>query len=443
VALTSTSRLASPANPFDVSGPYATATRLALAMALLPGLGTGLLLVLVAGAGLPLTIGWPQLAQAHGQIQTLGFVLLFIVAVGLQLFPRFLGSPLQHAERATWGAWGISTALVLRLLAQPLDPGPLRMVGLAVAGLLLPASVLLAGSAFHGLSARSVQPRTGPAAGWRRFILVGGLTLGAALVLSVWSSLELAFGDIVIEEGLDEALIQLELLGFATCMVFAVASRVFGRFLLLRTRPGLDAHLGQLAAAWGLGVLLVGLGWMGGDAAWAAVLRSLGSLIELIVVGVWLWLSALFAAPSRASGTPYVTNPTRRWVRFAFGFLLFGVALQAALFWREAWLGIPPMSTELSAARHAMGQGFLLPMMVSMAVRLLPILSADVLKHRQRLEATVDVLLIGALVRVAAELLGGYDPVAGPLIALGGTLTYTAFAVFSLSLWSSTTRLPR
>ncbi|HTD76612.1 MAG TPA: hypothetical protein VK898_03175, partial [Chloroflexota bacterium] len=162
-----------PKNPFDVSGPYATAMRLALAMALVPGLGTALLLVLVAGVGLPLTIGWPQLAQAHGQIQALGFVLLFIVAVGLQLFPRFLGAPLRHPSRATWGGWGLSLALVLRLVAQPLGPGPLRAAGLALAGVLLPASVLLAGSAFHGLSGRSVQPAHGPSAAWRRFMLVG------------------------------------------------------------------------------------------------------------------------------------------------------------------------------------------------------------------------------------------------------------------------------
>src|SRR5947209_5500627 len=170
VALTSRP---APKNPFDVSGPYATAMRLALAMALVPGLGTALLLVLVAGVGLPLTIGWPQLAQAHGQIQALGFVLLFIVAVGLQLFPRFLGAPLRHPSRATWGGWGLSLALVLRLVAQPLGPGPLRAAGLALAGVLLPASVLLAGSAFHGLSGRSVQPAHGPSAAWRRFMLVG------------------------------------------------------------------------------------------------------------------------------------------------------------------------------------------------------------------------------------------------------------------------------
>jgi hypothetical protein len=34
--------------------------------------------------------------------------------------------------------------------------------------------------------------------------------------------------------------------------VFAVASRVFGRFLLLRPRPGLETRLPLLALGWGL-----------------------------------------------------------------------------------------------------------------------------------------------------------------------------------------------
>ena len=127
---------------FDVGGAYATTMRLALGLAVLPGLGTGLLLVLVAGAHLPLSIAWPQLAQAHGQIQTLGFVLVFITSVGMQLFPRFLSAPLSHPGRATLGACVLTLALLARLIAQPLAPGPLRVGLLVVCAFGVPAGVL-------------------------------------------------------------------------------------------------------------------------------------------------------------------------------------------------------------------------------------------------------------------------------------------------------------
>jgi hypothetical protein len=82
-------------------------------------------------------------------------------------------------------------------------------------------------------------------------------------------------------------------------------------------------------------------------------------------------------------------------------------------------------------------------MMVSMASRLLPIYSADVLRRRWLSEVILDLLLLGAFIRVLAEAIGGYETVTGPLIALGGTSSVVAFVVFALGMWSSLGRLPR
>ena len=441
-AATRPRRTVTPASSFDVSAVYATSMRLSLALGLLPGLGTGLLLVLVAGAHLPVAIAWPHLAQAHGQVQALGYTLLFILAVGLQLFPRFLGAPLLHPQRAVWGASLIALALVARLVGQPLEPGTSRLTMLVFSALGLPIGVLVAASVFHGLSRRSVQPASGPSAAWRRFVVVGGIALGAALVMYTWSGVELASGGVLVPQGTDEALIHLELAGFATCLELGLGSRVFGRFLLLRRRPAFEAWVPRLAVAWGAGLVLVVLGWLLGS-DWSAWVRWLGAVLELGVLCVWLWLIGMYDQPSRSSGTPYVTDPTRRWIRLAFLFLVLSLALQTALFGREALFGTIPSSTELSAARHSLAQGFLLPLMVSMASRLLPIYSADVLRRRLLLEITVDVLLVGAFVRVGAELIGGYQAVAGPLVALGGVLGVAGFAVFAAGMWSSLARLPK
>ena len=81
--------------------------------------------------------------------------------------------------------------------------------------------------------------------------------------------------------------------------------------------------------------------------------------------------------------------------------------------------------------------------MVSMASRLLPIYSADVLRRRALLELTIDLLLVGALVRVGAEAIGGYAGVAGPLVALGGGLGVAGFIVFAIGMWSALGRLPK
>ena len=435
-------RSAAFANPFDVSHAYRVTMGLALAMAVLPGLGTGLFLVMIAGLGLPMFAAWPELAQAHGQIQALGFVDLFIIAVALQLFPRFLATPLEHSERVVWSAWLLAAALVLRLLGQPLQPGALRSVVLVGSSVGLPLGLFVAGSAFHTLRRGSIQPSSGPSAAWRRFVGVGGVALGAVIGLWIWSNLSLATGDAVVGAARDEALIHLELAGFATSIVFAVASRIFGRFLLLRARPGLDSYLPALAVGWGVGLALTAGGWLLGDFGGVWV-RWAGSSVELIVVLIWMWLIGLYGRPTRASGTPYVTGPTRRWVRLAFGFLLLGLVLDWVLYGREAMNGTVPTFVQLSAARHAIAQGFLLPLMVSMAARLLPVLSADVLKHRVRLEWTIDLLLVGALLRVMAEFTEGYAGLSGNTVALGGVISVIAFYLFAAQLWSSLGRLPR
>jgi hypothetical protein len=427
-------------NPFDVSRPYAVVMTIALGMALLPGLGTGLVLVLIAGLRLPVAVPWPQLAQSHGQIQAIGFTLLFIVAVGLQLFPRFLGKPARHAERATWGAATISAALLARWVGQALDPGGVRTVLLLLATVGLPIGVVTAGLAFHGITSGGAATAR-DAQAWRRFAALAGVSLGTALVVYVWASIDLVLGAFVVAQSIDEALIHLELFGFAACLTFAVASRVFGRFLLLGSHPRFEQRLPFLVLGWGLGLALVSVGWLV-LADWGAWLRTLGALIEVATLACWAWWIGLYAAPARASGTPYVTNPTRRWIRFAFAFLASALVINLALYGREAFTGALPSATELSAARHALAQGFLLPLMLAMAVRLLPVLSADALKHRVRLEVTVAVLLVGALIRVAAELFGGYLGDTAPLVSLGGTLGVLGFAVFASDVFSSLRRLP-
>src|SRR5205823_4577719 len=73
-------------------------------------------------------------------------------------------------------------------------------------------------------------------------------------------------------------------------------------------------------------------------------------------------------------------------------------------------LGYPPAATGLSAARHALAQGFLLPVIVVMAARILPGYSGYMLRRPRLLALLIWTLLAGAALRFVAELLGGYAP---------------------------------
>jgi hypothetical protein len=78
----------------------------------------------------------------------------------------------------------------------------------------------------------------------------------------------------------------------------------------------------------------------------------------------------------------------------------FGVALADTL-------GVPTSLTELSSARHLVAHGFLLPVMVYMAARILPGYSGYMLHRARLLAGLVWTLLIGATLRGGAELLAG------------------------------------
>jgi hypothetical protein len=165
------------------------------------------------------------------------------------------------------------------------------------------------------------------------------------------------------------------------------------------------------------------------------------ALARLAGVGSYVVALRLYEVPVRPSGTPHITDPTRRWARLAFALMLVAAAADFGLAMAEA-LGLTPALTVLSAARHALAQGFLLPVIVVMVARILPGYSGYML-HRSRLPSMlVWTLLAGAALRFVAELLGGYAPGCGVLVALGGTLGVIALLMFAVGLWRATGRGP-
>jgi hypothetical protein len=419
-----------------LANPHPLLIRVSLSLALVFGFSLGLYLVVGFAFGLPLPASTPALMQVHGQVQALGFVTLFIIAVGVQLFPRFHATRLDRPRFVSIGGLVLGLGIVLRALAQPVSPGPwTRAVGLAGSGLLELVGVALAVYAFARVVRSSVQPRRGGFAGVLPATL--GISLLAALVLNAYLSVNLALGGIVVPFAQDEALLHFELWGFAATMALVVSGRIFPKFLLLQpTREGLLPYAFVL---WAIGSLGVPLVWL--IAPSAAPVRAVAALAQLAGAVAFVVALRLYEAPLRPSGMPHVTNPTRSWVRVAFGLMLAGAPADAALALATS-LGAPADLTQLSAARHALAQGFILPMIVLMAARILPGYSGWMMRQPRLLSVMLWTLLVGAALRFVAELFGGYGLGWGALVALGGTLGVLAFVVFAVGLWRASARVP-
>jgi hypothetical protein len=134
---------------------------------------------------------------------------------------------------------------------------------------------------------------------------------------------------------------------------------------------------------------------------------------------------------------PHITDPTRRWARIAYAFMLAAAAANVGIAVAEG-LGYQATLTQMSAARHALAQGFILPIIVYMAGRILPGYSGLMTRNPRLLAGLIWTLFAGAALRAPAELIGAYAPGWGVLIALGGALTTGAFLVFAFGLWRAT-----
>jgi len=412
--------------------PYALLLRASLLLALIGGFGLGLTLMLSFVLRVPVGADVGALIQGHGQVQALGFMVLTIVAVGSRLLPRFHRTHLERGALVSTGGIAVAVGVALRALGQPLPLSTPRSIAMVLSGLLPFFGIILAVYAF------GVAVRQGRSPGDREPIILP-LTMATSLIASqvllVVASFGLAGGAVTVPSGLDEAIIHLELWGFAATMILAIARHTWPNMLLLRAarsnliRPAL--------LLWAVGSLGTPLTWL--LASDAIVIRALGALAQLAGAALYALALRLFDPPARASTLPHITEPPRLWLRVAFAFLIAAAATNgfAAL---SGEAGSSTTLLALSAARHALAQGFLLPVIVFMASRILPGFSPLMMGRPLLLAALMWSLFVSAALRAGAEIIGGYAEGWDVLVALGGTIATVVFLVFAALLWHTTGR---
>src|SRR5581483_3653250 len=186
---------------------------------------------------------------------------------------------------------------------------------------------------------------------------------------------------------------------------------------------------------WAIGSLGVPLTWL--LVSNSTPLRIIAPSSQLAGAVLYAVALRLYEGRARRSTIPLATDPPRIWLRVAFGFLLVGAAINV-LAAGGGELGSSTALVQLSGARHALALGFLLPVIVFMAARVLPVYSASMLAHPRRLELLLWCLFAGAFLRAGGELIGGYGAGWNLAVAAGGTLTVVGFLAFAIPLWQRT-----
>ena len=407
--------------------------RLSLILGIFAGFSLGVILLLAQETGRAGLLPWTALTQIHGQIQVVGFAGLFILGTAAQLLPGFLSSSLKNRSRIVAGGVLVAVGLVLRAIFQVSEPTAWRTAGLALSALGELAGVALCLWEYAQLARRSIQPRDT----WQKIVVAGFGFLLLSLVLNGIAVANLIAGMQVVPWNLDAAIVQLELWGFVVCMVFGVSRKILPRFLLL-SAPN-DRGIGVGIVIYAVGVVLVATGWLSSGLSGAQRMGNdfqlAGAAFQLAGVVAVVWYLRLLGRATRPSGAPAVTEPFRRWVTIAFGWLLVASTLPSIWAVRAALGGMEPSFFEITAERHALAQGFLLSIIVAYGARILPGYSAWAIRHPRLIELTFACVSIGALLRVLGELgTGAGLPYVPTLAEAGGILGTIGFLLFAIPL---------
>lgn len=410
--------------------------------------GAGLVLATLLPLSIVFEWRWGQrytpLVQAHGQVQLLGWLGLFIMGMAYRLMPRFSGRPLAFPV-LVWASWAtLSAALVLRLAAQPAGAGVWQRSALVCSG----ALGFVAAAAFALVIVATLAHRGSRAGATAYFFVLG------AVAFFVQAGMGLALLTLAAQRGEDTvrpmeaaALLHLQLFGFVAMFVLGVASRAVPTFSGL-PRPEQQAKALALGLAAVVIAYVVAALWIATGTRNALLFRleaaSFAGLGPLFVAAAWL-VGIFRPAANRL-------RPASRqhvwFIRTAFGWLLIAGGLSAYYGVRAAFDGVPVSYYGVDALRHTVGLGVASTMIVGMGMLVLPEFAIRRMRHPS--ERALPLLILALLTAATALRVGA--AVATPHwlstdrywpMAVGGGLAEAALGLFGATfVWSMLQRQP-
>jgi len=404
-------------------------------VAIAGGFLLAMLLPLAVLEGWDWGLRWEPLVQAHGHLQTLGWLGLFLIGMADRLIPRFAGRPLRFARVTPVALVLLLAGLLGRTAAQPwLDRPGLHEVLVVSAFAELLGAVLFAGAVLLTLAPAL---RTLPVA---PLFLLGALgLLGQAVLGAIWLPV-LTPDSPVIAPVRDSVLLGLQFYAFILPFVLGVS---------LRALPAFFKHRAPATAeVWVLsGLLLLGSLFYAGSALWGggsaqAGFESIGALLLAVAMlgaaletGIW----------RKPEGLRVSARHAVLLIRSAYIWMLLAAAL-LAIGGASALLTHQPAPPYLAdAVRHMLALGMFSTMIAGMAQLLFPSLAQRRLKSRDAIMQTWvlwSLFMLAVTLRASGALLEGVgaDGERYWLITAGGVAGISAVGFLGATILRSTRR---
>ena len=375
--------------------PYQLFVLTSLAMAI----GAGFVLATLAPLSIVLQWGWgasyTAVVQAHGQVQILGWVGLFIVGMAYRLMPRFWGRPLPAPAFVWTSLLALSASLILRMAAQPAGEGVWQQTVLVTSG----ALGVIAAVVFGIVVVRTIAHRESRAGATGYFFLLGAGAFVAQACLNLVLLIQMSqrAGDVLYP--LDTAgLLHLQFYGFIVMFVLGVATRAVPTFSGL-PRSELQGKVLAIALAGAVTAFLVAALLTANDGRSGALNQaeawSFAMLGPLFVAGTWQ-AGILRPAANRVAAA---SQPHIWFIRAAFVWLLIAAGIASYYGVRAGFTGTTISAHGVDALRHVVGLGFASQMIIGMAMMILPEFAIRRMRYpRERMPTLMLLLLLNTAV---------------------------------------------
>ncbi len=416
-----------PKQPFET---YRLAIFTSLAMALAGGLPLAVLVALGGGRDIGLGVRWAPLVQAHGHLQLVGFVGVFIAGLAYHVLPRFKSTELRLPGLAVASIGLLAGGVVLRTATQPwADSG---LVGALFAA---SAAIELAGAlAFFGVVVSTLSST--PRKNYDRFLLAAvGWFAAASLMNLVVAAEVVSDGVTTVAASRGTPLLEMYIFGFVTIFILGVSIRVLPHFLSLRPprvrllTPALLLFNAALLARVGSGWLAAYADWNNPEWLQLSAVYGMGAAALLFIFALNLHRAAVRAEDSAPAGGH------ERLIRVAYVWLVVAFAIEAWYASKGLAGDFRPDFLEQGAARHALAVGFFTQMIFGVGARALPAFAGRSLHSPRLLGFTWLLINIAVIMRVGhAVIPSGSTTFRFDHIAASGAIAFLAVSLFTYNI---------
>lgn len=373
------------------------------------------------------------LTQAHGHMQTLGWVGLFIMGVAYYVIPKFKMSKLRDTALAYLSFILMTTGIAMRGIVQPLA----FIKAFSYLNVLSGALELIAVGCFGYLMIRTTAESKERHEFFEKYLFA---SIAYFFILMLWNFFIVidmfATNSIVIGQPYNSIFLHLLLVGFVGMMILGVSMRVLPHFMGLK-EP--NARLSNISFyLFNIGIILNVVGYLIEGYLLSTHLLFLSYLLEFHGALFFVIALKIFAKPRTILNIQGVDNAYMWFIKLSYFWFFVSVVMifLGSYYQLKTFNEIPHFY--IGAYRHAFTVGFITTIMMGVAYRVLPVFNGTSLYSNKIMRISFLLILFGNIARVVFQLgTGFFGKPAFLLMGTSGYFEFTALALFSYNIWKT------